>query len=387
MIRKLTYVGMAAVMTACAGMLTGCTSGDGLNGSINGIKLSDQPIVLNAGVPGNVTEQPWGKSRAGDYSDYDDQSLDKFTLWIYSGTTRLYDLLDVKRTLGNGLQNCTVRNHLQIYWPVDKPLNLFAIQGDYPMESFRPVGDGTGVGVRIFNEQAKYDVMYAVTSNRTRLMDGGNVDLYFHHALSAVDLKLQNNTGFLKVTVHRAKIVNARWIATLTLLPTAPTGTGAHNDVIWTEVEDGRQEYDMGASNHVLAPGAGVTLIDGPGQNNSRYILPQTLNTVNHSGDNSATAYFELDVTVTDSRSGYDIVRQKTFKVAMTGSNGYQLMQDRRYVYTISFNDDVNTDKQFSIGAAVIDRPIYFGMMADDENNWTTEKWYWMPDDDILEQH
>lgn len=367
-------------------LLTACTSGDGLNND-------DGAIHLTA-ITGTVTAQPWGKtargaSRAwtptswvGEFSDNGSNPLTQFKCFAFQGSQMVMNGQLVTRTVGSGLQNCTWTDFTQYWSQNGQPMHFYAFAphdyktGNVYLDASTPTDWNLTIGsdqrpvLKDFevNNPPTADLIYAQTRDQYPTTNGGTVDLQFVHALSAIELRIENRHPFLQVAFHGVDLENLQYKADF-IFP-ADGASSPSNQGYWTNWSGERKKlntnhmdqdnWQTGGHNQGIDGNDGMQVID-PGENrglltgaSTLFILPQTAERWNrgdaHRAVNGGTKPVVLLMgRVTDTRNGFDLVndftmlddgREKTLIVPLNpNSDGtpYTFEPNKRYIITIVF--------------------------------------------------
>lgn len=114
------------------------------------------------------------------------------------------------------------------YWPTNA-LNFYAVSpvSDNNIFSWQISQNKKEISVFTSDkyENPKYnpdniDVMYAISKNQTKSLNGGTVHMQFRHVLSQVAFKARTQTANMEVIIEGVKICNVNFSGTFTLPPT-----------------------------------------------------------------------------------------------------------------------------------------------------------------------
>lgn len=217
--------------------------------------------------------------------------------------------------------------------------------GSVAMLKYDQVESYGGTGEHVFNNR---DFMYAYTRDRAFHKDNGTFNLEFVHALSAVRVKVVNNTEFLNIGIRGMDFVNVYISGDMHMKSGDSKGgyvwsADDHNLCNWRTADVGRvgtvHTPSPASTNRVVrngysyqtAPPQGSAMIidDEPGL---VYLIPQKL-------DNSKNnCHLRLYANIWDTRTGADVVADGQIGVLLAPNNNI-MYPNVKYTLTYTFKN------------------------------------------------
>ncbi len=230
------------------------------------------------------------------------------------------------------------------YWPTNA-LNFYAVSpvSDNNIFSWQISQNKKEISVFTSDkyENPKYnpdniDVMYAISKNQTKSLNGGTVHMQFRHVLSQVAFKARTQTANMEVIIEGVKICNVNFSGTFTLPPTDAGPTQGN----WTL-------STLPLSNFTAVKGKSIDIgntdkevsIDGP-----MLFIPQKLTKwattaaspkTTDQADNDKQSYLEISCKI--KLDGSYIIGDENKFGKLYVPFGADWQPGKRYIYTLVF--------------------------------------------------
>ena len=230
------------------------------------------------------------------------------------------------------------------YWPTSA-LNFYAVSpvSDNNIFSWQISQNKKEISVFTSDkyENPKYnpdniDVMYAISKNQTKSLNGGTVHMQFRHVLSQVAFKARTQTANMEVIIEGVKICNVNFSGTFTLPPTDAGPTQGN----WTL-------STLPLSNFTAVKGKSIDIgntdtevsIDGP-----MLFIPQKLTKwattaaspkTTDQADNDKQSYLEISCKI--KLDGSYIIGDENKFGKLYVPFGADWQPGKRYIYTLVF--------------------------------------------------
>lgn len=230
------------------------------------------------------------------------------------------------------------------YWPTNA-LNFYAVSpvSDNNIFSWQISQNKKEISVFTSDkyENPKYnpdniDVMYAISKNQTKSLNGGTVHMQFRHVLSQVAFKARTQTANMEVIIEGVKICNVNFSGTFTLPPTDADPTQGN----WTL-------STVPLSNFTAVKGKSIDIgntdtevsIDGP-----MLFIPQKLTKwattaaspkTTDQADNDKQSYLEISCKI--KLDGSYIIGDENKFGKLYVPFGADWQPGKRYIYTLVF--------------------------------------------------
>ena len=231
------------------------------------------------------------------------------------------------------------------YWPTSA-LNFYAVSpvSDNNIFSWQISQNKKEISVFTSDkyENPKYnpdniDVMYAISKNQTKSLNGGTVHMQFRHVLSQVAFKARTQTANMEVIIEGVKICNVNFSGTFTLPPTEDADPTQDN---WTLSA-------LPLSNFTAVKGKSIDIgntdtevsIDGP-----MLFIPQKLTKwattaaspkTTDQADNDKQSYLEISCKI--KLDGSYIIGDENKFGKLYVPFGADWQPGKRYIYTLVF--------------------------------------------------
>lgn len=230
------------------------------------------------------------------------------------------------------------------YWPTGS-LNFYAVSpvSDNNIFSWQISQNTKKISVFTSDEYENpkdnpdnIDVMYAISKNQTKSLNGGTVHMQFRHVLSQVTFKARTQTANMEVIIEGVKICNVNFSGTFTLPPTDADPTQGN----WTL-------STVPLSNFTAVKGKSIDIgntdtevsIDGP-----MLFIPQKLTKwattaaspkTTDQADNDKQSYLEISCKI--KLDGSYIIGDENKFGKLYVPFGADWQPGKRYVYTLIF--------------------------------------------------
>ena len=230
------------------------------------------------------------------------------------------------------------------YWPTGS-LNFYAVSpvSDNNIFSWQISQNTKKISVFTYDEYENpkdnpdnIDVMYAISKNQTKSLNGGTVHMQFRHVLSQVTFKARTQTANMEVIIEGVKICNVNFSGTFTLPPTDADPTQGN----WTL-------STVPLSNFTAVKGKSIDIgntdtevsIDGP-----MLFIPQKLTKwattaaspkTTDQADNDKQSYLEISCKI--KLDGSYIIGDENKFGKLYVPFGADWQPGKRYVYTLIF--------------------------------------------------
>ena len=230
------------------------------------------------------------------------------------------------------------------YWPTGS-LNFYAVSpvSDNNIFSWQISQNTKKISVFTSDEYENpkdnpdnIDVMYAISKNQTKSLNGGTVHMQFRHVLSQVTFKARTQTANMEVIIEGVKICNVNFSGTFTLPPTDADPTQGN----WTL-------STVPLSNFTAVKGKSIDIgntdtevsIDGP-----MLFIPQKLTKwattaaspkTTDQADNDKQSYLEISCKI--KLYGSYIIGDENKFGKLYVPFGADWQPGKRYVYTLIF--------------------------------------------------
>ena len=264
---------------------------------------------------------------------------------VFMGTNdEVHGYSGVNISYQDGKWNYTSSADLK-YWPTSA-LNFYAVSpvSDHNIFSWQISQKKKEISVFTSDkyENPKYnpdniDVMYAISKNQTKSLNGGTVHMQFRHVLSQVAFNARTQTANMKVIIEGVKICNVNFSGTFTLPPTEDADPTQGN---WTLSA-------LPLSNFTAVKGKSIDIgntdkevsIDGP-----MLFIPQKLTKwattaaspkTTDQADNDKQSYLEISCKI--KLDGSYIIGDENNFGKLYVPFGADWQPGKRYIYTLVF--------------------------------------------------
>lgn len=401
------YIGLGALIA-----LTACSSDDDAPATLqNGIAVSDVPISMSTGIS-NVEEGSFGNASSqntapasrnlpsgwnGQFTHNTGEGPNVLTDFIcnaYANGGQFFDGQWITRDAGTN--KCSWKGGTTWYWPQNDNLDFYAYAPtDYNFPITRDANGSAHVyGFEVKNPPCN-DVIYAVKRNCNRWQDGGNVNLRFEHALSMIEIYIENYHYWCDVVFDGADFVNLQYKGNLELPSWDYANTMADDTKCWYSWRsDERKTFNtaaLGAGNDGKA--TAITnnqskWVPVLAETKALFLLPQTITRWNYwDGPGSSAPQLRLYGYVWDYRNNEYVFNSHGNAggcLIFPLSEGESLNWEpgKRYTYTIKFglapDENGNWGNSDNMGwtseGQQVTIPVSISVAI---SNWNWEHWHW----------
>ena len=248
---------LAAVgIVACS---TSCSTDDGGPEHV----LSDKEIHLSVSM-GNVTTGGFNGSRAWN-GVYNNDNFDRFSLFaFYDNGSTFLNGVGVSRNTSNNV--CTWTNNT-VYWPVTENLHFY---GFAPQQNWSVSVENNQPVLRnyVVENPPSTDFIFAQDRDCNSTRNNGWVNLEFIHALSRIEIFIENMSPYYEVGIHGLDLQFMQYQADLILPDNG--ATSANNTGYWTNHKANRRSYNTNSIDQVdMETGGNPRVIDKWGNNHA----------------------------------------------------------------------------------------------------------------------
>lgn len=408
------YLGLSALIA-----LTACSSDEDTPARLqNGIPVSDVPITIGTEVS-SITEGDMADanknnnaSRANSWAWVGEftasggsNPLTAFACYAFAGNNPFFDNEVLLRDTNTNA--CSWRGGQTWYWPKDDNLNFYAFapynyrSGAYNDNDNRNSGmdvqlsPGYYAQVKDFevNNPPVADVMYAVKRNCNRWQNDGNVNLRFEHALSMIEVYIENYHPYCDVAFCGADFVNLKYHANMQLPNWDNADTNYDDTKCWyTDMWDARKSFNTAAlgTDQYEKDGRKYAIARTNNQNGwvptlagskGLFLLPQHIDKWNYNeGPGSWKPQLRLYGFVWDYRNNeylfdsYNNAGQYLIVPLAQNDDGIDWEPGKRYTYTIKFGLNGGDTMGWTNHNQEVAIPVTTSVEV---SNWNWVHWHW----------